>query len=329
VTPVPESRHAPEVGALARLLGRFHVTGLFWYQFHHFGARVCPQALKGPLIWIFTVIFFLLLHRIRAAVAANLTVVLGSCGFLERQRRVFRTLHAFAWCLTERYERLAIEVPFHTTVERAELWRETTGDGRGAILVTAHVGNWEVGSMIPADEERRRVHLVREEELDPKAQEFIRNLIRARIGDLYETHFAVNDPRLGILLAEALGRGEIVALQADRPRAGGRAVVVELFGRPFELPIGPMALARAAGVPLLPVFVLRVARRRYRICLRPPIVVAHTDDRRGDLRQAARKLARSIEWAIGEEPYQWFCFRSVWDPSRNGAGSAVKRGQRE
>jgi len=215
-----------------------------------------------------------------------------------------------------------------TAIENVAAWSRST-DGTGAILVTAHVGNWEIGSALPSQHEQRPVHVVREEELDPRAQEFIRALLLERMGPLYTTHFAANDPALGIRLSEALGRGEIVALQADRPRAGGRTVPVELFGQAFELPIGPMALARATGAPLLPVFVLRTGRLRYRLCFCDPIRVASSADRRHDIAAAAQAVADTIAWAVRQAPHQWFCFRKLWDRQGNyiraGGSGAARR----
>jgi len=169
--------------------------------------------------------------------------------------------------------------------------------------------------MLPAARYRRRIHVVREAETDPRAQRFIEELIRSRGGDLYTTHFA-EDPQLGMDLLEALRRGEIVALQGDRPRAGGRTAEVSLFGRPFHLPIGPAALARAAGVPLVPVFVFRRGRLSYRCVVRPPIHVAQGPDRRQDLGEALERFAADLESAIRLDPHQWFCFRSLWRSER-------------
>jgi lauroyl/myristoyl acyltransferase len=167
--------------------------------------------------------------------------------------------------------------------------------------------------MLPPAEASRRVHVVREAERDPRAQEFIRGLIEKQAGSLYVTHFADDDPQLGLLLLEALRAGEIVALQGDRPRAGGRMVEVPLFGRPFPLPVGPATLARAAGVKLVPVFVFRERRLTYRCAVQPPIEVPRTADKGADVAEAARRFAAELEAAIRSRPHQWFCFRKVWE----------------
>jgi lauroyl/myristoyl acyltransferase len=303
--------HAPEAGWARRLLGPFHVTGVFWFRLHRFGVAVIPQWAMRLLAPLFITFFWICLFKIRQAIGSNLEAVLGPCGWLGRQRRAFRTLRTFAWCLSERYERLSTDRVFYVEVEGLDLWRDLTGSGRGFILVTAHLGAWEMGSMLPSAREMRRVHVVREAETDPKAQEFIAQLIRDRGGDFYTTHFAA-DPQLGVTLLDALREGEIVALQGDRPRSGGRVVETSLFGRPYPLPVGPAALARAAEVPIVPVFVFREGRLRYRCVLRPPIHVTGGSGRRatGD---AMRRFAEDLEWAIRREPHQWFCFRRLWE----------------
>jgi lauroyl/myristoyl acyltransferase len=303
--------HAPEGGWSRRLLGPFHVTGVFWFRLHQLGITLLPVWALGALIGIFSTFFWIALRKIRAAIASNLEAVLGPCGWWERQRRIHRTFRTFAWCLSERYERLSTDRVFSVEAEGREEWQGPTGEPSGFILATAHMGAWEVGSMIPSSRDGRRVHVVREPETDPRAQRFIEGLIRRCGGELYTTHFA-DDPQLGVDLLDALRRGEIVALQGDRPRSGGRTIEASLFGRPLALPVGPAALARAAGVPIIPVFVLREGRLRYRCLLRPAIHVAQSADRQRDLHEALALFAADLEAAIRREPYQWFCFRRLW-----------------
>jgi lauroyl/myristoyl acyltransferase len=302
--------HAPETGLMRRLLGPFHVTGVFWFRFHGWGARHWPASCHWVVVTFFSTFFFFTLFNIRRAVAANLEAVLGRCGFWRRQGRIYRLFFTFAWCLTERYERLRTDHPFIVDLPARDLWEQLAASDKGFILLTAHLGNWEVGSNLPATEASRAVHVVREAETDPRAQRYIASLL-ANAGVHYQTHYA-EDPQLGVELLEALRRGEIVALQGDRPRALGKTAEAKLFGRPFPLPVGPVALARAAGVPIVPAFVVRCGRRHYRCELRPPITVASTDDRQRDLDHGLSAFATEVEAAIARSPFQWFCFRRVW-----------------
>lgn len=315
-SPDPSYVHAPEASWAQRLLGRFHVTGVFWYRIHRFGVRILPDWGVGPVILVFTTFFFFSLVKIRGAIASNLEAILGSCGFVERQRRIWRTMHAFAWCLSERFERLVTDRPFEVEVEDAHIWHEIASSGRGFIMVTAHIGNYEVGSMLPSTEEARRVHLVREPEGNPEAQAFVQQLLDEQPGsEHYSWHFQSDSPLHALPLVHALQRGEVVAVQGDRPRTGARTVDATLFARPFELPAGPATLARTAQVSILPAFVLREGRRRYRLYFRQPIEAARTSDRQADLEQVMCRVAEHIEWAVKQAPHQWFCFRQLWPSS--------------
>lgn len=316
--------HAPEVGGwMRRVLGPLHFTGIFWYRFHRWGVRFLPSWGIALLMPLFVTFFFLALRNIREAIGANLEPVLGPCGWLKRQARTYRTLWTFSWCLSERYERLSTRRKFKVALEGAEHWRQLCASDQGFILVTAHIGNWEVGSMLPATEERRKVHVVREAEGDPRAQRFFSDLIRQAACSNHATHFA-GDPQLGMTLLDALRQGEIVALQGDRPRAGGRTAEAVLFGQTYPMPVGPAALARAAEVPILPVFVFREGRLRYRSAIRPPIYVSRTRDRHGDVEDAVHQLAAELQWAINHRPHQWFCLRKLW-ARRRPAESASRR----
>jgi lauroyl/myristoyl acyltransferase len=296
-----------------RWLGPFYVTGVFWYRLPHWAVRqgVLSVATFPFFVMLFTTFFALFLRNVRKGIAANLEVVLGPCGFWERQRRIYRTLEAFAWCYGARYEHHEHPELFHVEVEGTE--NIPDDPGRGLLFVTAHLGQWELSSHLASHGRRRPVHVVREEELDPESQRYVEGLLRDLSADGVTTHFASDDPRLGLALAEALRRGEIVALQGDRPRAHGRTCTARIFGRPMPLPVGPQALARATGAALLPVFSFREGRRTYRVIVRPAINVARTGQRDADVAAAVQALADEIEWAIRRAPLQWFCFRPLWD----------------
>jgi len=304
--------HAPKVGRARRLLGDYHVTGLFWYRFHKWAVSTLPAWTLWPITITFTTFFFCTIFNIRRAIASNLKAVLGPCGFLERQRRIYATMWTFGWCLTERYERLTTHRPFDQAIEAVEHWDAVASSATGFVMVTAHLGMYEVSSMLPTPNGPRHVHLVREPELDPRAQEFIRQSVRAVEGSHYTMHFQSDDPLQGMVFLDALRCGEIVAMQGDRPRTGSRTVSATLFGRPIALPSGPAALARTAGVPMLPVFAIREGRRRCRIVFCPPISVPRTESRDSDLTWAMGRVATEVERAVRNTPHQWFVFRDLW-----------------
>ncbi len=313
-TPPAQLPQAPELGRMRRWLGSLHVTGVFWYRLHRFGMRVLPNWAITLFVALFTSFFFVTLIRIRKAIASNLEAVLGPCGWWRRQLRIYRTMWNFAWCLSERYEKLggADCDSAEEASEGHEHWLKAKGLPEGLILVTAHIGHWELGAMsVP----QRHVHVVREEELDPRAQEMMRELFAQQTGSGdgrsgFTVHFARADAALGLKLLKILRRGEWVAVQGDRPPSSARTCTATVFGRPMDLPSGPAALARAAGVALLPVFVFRRGRHRSQLIFRPAIRVSGPGEE--GLAEAVSRIGAEVEWAIRRQPHQWFCFRELW-----------------
>jgi KDO2-lipid IV(A) lauroyltransferase len=322
-----EHPHAPELSWARRVLGPLHVTGVLWFKSAYWAMGRLPGRAVDLVILGAVTGFFFALRRVRRAIASNLEAVLGPCGFWERQRRIYRTMHAFAWCYAERYEYLQHCEDFMVAVDGREHFESASRGGAGVIFATAHLGVWETASHLISSDLGRDAHVVREEEIDPRAQEFIRRILDQGSERRYTTHFASDDPRLAILLAQALREGRIVALQADRPRVGGRSWTALLFGQTMSLPIGPAVLARAAGVCLVPIFCFREGRRRYRLCIREPIRVATDGPRAAAIGAPLQRLASEIEWAIRREPHQWFCFKRLW-PEQRRSGSLPPKGAR-
>lgn len=314
---MPVAPQAPQRGLMARLLGPLHVTGVFWFRLHRWAMAHLPEWAVRGVLPVCVGFFYLALRRIDRAIEHNLAIVLGPCGWWRGQRRVLRTLYQYAWCLSERYEQLNVGGgQAQLEVEGLGHWRRLHDEAPGFILLTAHIGHWELGSIRGAAHSDRQLHLIREEELDPAAQRFIASLISSASDERYVVHFAQSDgPMLGLELLRALRDGAIVALQGDRPRSGGSALAVPMCGRDYALPVGTAALARSAEVPILPVFVFRTGRRSARCVFRSPVHVMHGPDRQADLQVALAAIAGQIEWAIRQHPHQWFCFREAWSDS--------------
>ncbi|MBX3461584.1 MAG: lysophospholipid acyltransferase family protein [Planctomycetes bacterium] len=312
VEPIRDKPHGPPRTLGRRLLGPLHVTGIAWYRLHYW-ATFFPEWFIVLVIHLSTWFFWATLWQIRSAVAHNLEAVLGPCGWFTRQRRIWRTFHEYAWCLTERYEQFhrADRMRFDFAGEATYARMQATE--RGFVFFTAHFGNWEMGPLVRDVPRGRKIHVVREPEMGRAAQRFVAELFeRHPLRDQFVVHYAGADLALGARLLMALRQGDVVAMPGDRPRAGMDVQRSTMFGRPMDLPPGPAALARAANAPLVPVFVFREGRRHYRVELREPIEVERTDDKARDVARAVDRMAAECERAIRERPHHWFCWARLW-----------------
>ncbi|MEZ5966849.1 MAG: hypothetical protein R3F56_23620 [Planctomycetota bacterium] len=291
-----------------RLLGRFHITGVFWLRAVMWVSRG-SQLRAYSMVWLWSAIFFFLLRRPRRIVADHLAAVLGPCGFFRRQARIFRAFKDHAWCLVERFEQFRPD--FQPRVQREGAWPELD-KGKGFIVCSAHVGLWEIGQLMPVVQGARKLHVVREREEHSETHRVIADMLDAHPHADIVTHWLDDDAQLGATLLGALRRGDAVTLAGDRAKSGMAALRVTMFGRTVLVPAGVPALARAAEVQIAPTFVFRLGRRHYRVVARRPFKVARSNDRQRDLQEAAQHLASEFEWAVRQNPFQWKRWEPVW-----------------
>lgn len=310
---VPDNRAKEPEGAARgdtwarRLLGRLHITGVFWLRAVMWVSRG-SNLRATSMVWLWAGIFFFLLQRHRRIVTRHLDVLLGPCGFWARQRRIYRFFREHAWCLVERFEQFRPDFK-----PKVDMLGDAWPDGKeGFIVCSAHVGLWEMGQLLPVVGGGRRLHVIREREEHAGTQKVIAELLAAHPHASIVTHFLDDDTALGASLLGALRRGDAVTLAGDRAKAGMVTAKVRMFDRPAEFPLGPMALACAAEVAIVPTFIFRMGRRHYKAVARTPFRVARTADRAADLQAAVDHFAREVEWAIRQDPYQWRRWEPMW-----------------
>ena len=240
----------------------------------------------------------------RARVRANLARVRPAAGAAERERLVNEVFRHFAVCFTDlistnrreaRPERLVARI------EGDEHLLAADAERRGLVLVTAHLGNSELGGRLLAARLRRPTHVVVAAEVDPGVERFLRG------GPAPVRFVRRGDPTAAVPLVAALRRNEIVALQGDRALGTRGDMLVDFFGEPAPFPLGPFMLARAAGAPVVPAFCLLERDRRYVVTIGRPIHVTS-----GGERAALGEWVGVLEATIRRAPEQWFNFFDVW-----------------
>jgi KDO2-lipid IV(A) lauroyltransferase len=174
--------------------------------------------------------------------------------------------------------------------------------GHGAVLVTAHLGNWELGGRLLACRGGApRTHVV----LSPEEDAALEQHLRVNAPELRFVTRSHPAATLGLL--SALRRGEAVAMQGDRPTGERGDRLVSFFGSTAAFPLGPFVLARAAGAPVLPAFCTMTRDGCYRVDVGAPIWVKPGEEMAG-----LEAMVAALEGAVRAHPTQWFNFFDVW-----------------
>ena len=189
-----------------------------------------------------------------------------------------------------------------------ERLRAAVAQPGGCILLSAHVGNWELAGRLLGRLTARRVHLVM---IDADSAG-----VRRTLGAVMGTAPALIDPRRGFEAAFAIGRaladGDIVCMLGDRSLPGQPTGAADLLGRTAQLPSGPFLAAVSTGALVLPCFLVRRARCSYRLLVGSPWRADPGHDRHAAARCGVRWWAAALSAVVRRHPRQWHNFFDVW-----------------
>ncbi len=180
--------------------------------------------------------------------------------------------------------------------------------GRGTIVVTAHLGHWELGGVTLA-RHGWPLTVVTLEEPSTSLTRW-RDACRAHLG-IRTIAVGPGHPFSFVELIQTLRRNEIVAMLVDRPYAGTGAPV-QFFGAKTEFSTAPALLAHHTGAMVLPAFVLQKPNGRYVSFADPPIDLLEGKEPRSALGENTQRIATIFESIVRAHPHQWFNYVPVW-----------------
>lgn len=180
---------------------------------------------------------------------------------------------------------------------------------KGFILLTAHVGNWQVA--LPALRRfGRPVYLM----MRPEDNAAVRDALRIdREQDRVKLLFT-DDSLGGVIEAmKAVNRGDIVSIMGDRTYGYG-ALEASFLGSGVRFPYGAFSLASAAQCPVVVLLSARLGVNRYVMDVSNIIdaPAGARDRKEAAMKAAVQEFAQALEEYVADHPYQWFVFRDIW-----------------
>ncbi len=203
-----------------------------------------------------------------------------------------------------RFNNLCIDTLFKEVVhvDGTKNIDEALARGKGLIMLTAHLGNWELGGIFFGRQDIKINVLTASDDVAELDE------IRNRYRKFHNINTIVlGDSPFDILeVLNALRRNEIVAMLVDR--GGMDGPTVPFFGKSVTFPEGPILLAKETGAPIIPGFVLR-EKDGYRAVAESPI---YYDELAGASQRGNEMIARTVlevfERYIRKYPDQWYNF---------------------
>jgi len=285
-----------------RLLFRL---GLFYLTLIGFFGHLLPRWL---LLWMAVLVgnlYWAIMKKDREMVRRNLARILQNP--LDSKKVARATFVHYAKYLVD-YTRMDLlkEDNFNRLVhafQGKEHIDRALSQGKGAMILTAHLGNWEMGgvflsllgyslNVITAPDVAARLH-------DYRVR--LRQEQKIKVITLNDTLSS------SLAVIQALKANELVALLGDRELMG-KGIPVKFFDQKIFFPIGPALLAYLSEASLIPTFVLMNRKNKYRCLAEPPLTLQKTGNRDEDLAVNAQRIATLMENFIRSYPDQWYTF---------------------
>lgn len=176
--------------------------------------------------------------------------------------------------------------------------------GKGVILLTAHLGNWELGGAV-IGVLGYPMNVLALDHKNKLVNDFFVNQRRMKGERIISIHFAI---RRSIA---ALANNEFIAILGDKDFTN-TGVVTKFFDKDSLMPKGPAVLSLKTGAVIIPGFLIRIKGEKSMLFFERPVEYSPTGDFDKDILKLTELCTGRIEEVIKRYPTQWYCFRRFW-----------------
>lgn len=265
----------------------------------------------------------------RSQVASNLARITGhAADSSEVEELVVKAYQSYARYWLETFRLVRENAEFFRTRVRSpgkEHIEAALAQGKGAIVVVGHLGNWDAAGAWAAASGWNLVTVA--EVLKPRRMFDFFLAHREHLGmTIYPAERGVTSK-----LAHAARDGAVLAILGDRDLKG-TGPLVDFFGAPAHLPAGAAWIALETGVPLMVAgvygIVLEDGKRGWEAVISPPLELPARRDP-ASVAEATQTIAKELEKAIARHPEQWHMFQPVWEEAAVESRPAEPESQTE
>jgi KDO2-lipid IV(A) lauroyltransferase len=270
---------------------------------------VMPRGVARVLADILAFLVYWLLGRLRRVGTRNLEMALPELS-TETRKKILRSVYTrLGWQLVE-FCRMTRYTPENTQdwlrTEGLEPYLAAQARGKGVLVITAHLGAWELSSFYHSLMGHPMGMVIRR--LDNRRLDAFVNGIRCLHGN-----YVLHKDDFGRGLLTAMHAGGTVGILMDTNMTPPQGAFVQFFGVQACTATGLAHVARKTGAAVLPGFMLWEAKeRRYVLHFGPEVEIPHTDDVAADILAGTQLCTRVIENWIRRYPEQWLWIHRRW-----------------
>lgn len=279
----------------------------FIYKAGQLLALLLPLKAGYRLALILADMRYFFFFRDRRIVRKNLRVVLEK---VDQRRLGYETrwvFRNFAKYLVDFFRFSKLDKEFinkFITIEGRGYLDKALSEGKGVIMVAAHLGNWELSAVVIALLGYPLNAIV----LSHTNKKIDQLFVRQRSGK------GVNVIPLGFAIRScfrALSDNQIVALLGDRIFSG-QGLRIDFFGKKAIMPKGPAVFSIKSGAPIIFTFMIREKDDKFKLMFEPMPSYVLTGNLDLDIKTVTKEILKVLEKYIKKYPSQWFMTADLW-----------------
>ena len=280
------------------------------YYIYRFGqslALVLPLRLAYFLASFLAQGYYFLAFADRHAVRANLRIIFPEKSDFELRKISKMVFRNFAKYLVDffRFEKLDRQyIEKNIKLENLHHFDDALARGKGVIVLTAHLGNWELGGAV-LGQLGYPLWVVALPHKEKKVNDFF---------DAQRNRKGLKVIAMGKAVRSCISQirhNHMVALVGDRDFTG-KGIVLDFFGKPMHFPEGPAALSLITGASIVPGFMLRNPDNSFTLKIEKSIEFSPCGDKLKDLEDLTSLCRNIFQDYIRQYPQQWYLFRKFW-----------------
>jgi len=283
------------------------VLNYLFYRLGQFIALSFPLKLGYALAVLIADTHYFFAFRDRGFVKNNLRIIFPDKSNQEIRKISMMVFRNFAKYLVDffRFEKINPEyIKNNVKLENMHHFDDALAKGKGVIVLSAHLGNWELGGVVIAQLGYPFCVVALPHKIKKVNDFFDRQRNRKGV-KVIATGKAVRS-----CIAE-IRNNHMVALVGDRDFSE-KGIVLNLFGKPTHFPQGPAALSLLTGALIVPGFMLRNSDDSFTLRIEKAIEFKPSGNKEKDTIDLINAYNIIIENYIRKYPQQWYVFRKFW-----------------
>lgn len=246
---------------------------------------------------------------------------------LRSMSAVYTNFYLFGQTLIDKVAIIAgIDDKFTYTLNGEHHLKALSKSERGGILISAHLGNWEIAGFMLKNIDMK-INIVMFEAEQGKVKEYMEKQMKNKSVNIIPIK---KDLSHIFLINNALRNKEIICMHGDRFVAGSRIDTVRFMGKDAYFPLGPFVIAAKLKVPFTFVYALKGKDFKYHLSATPPVHNPALQPK-----EILTSYVSSLETKLKEYPLQWFNYYDFWSKDIKGGifdnaerGSGCSQGQK-